>query len=521
MDEKLVKQFTKFIYPFWFGVSNKDNVNLDKYTYTTPKGKDCNIFERIDQKSTELRDGLDDLLCIDGGSAKIADCYKVNQTCRKLFNLPKRPIDYVSFYIRPTGEEVKYDVAITDVKVYIFESGVGLIEIDCEYKSDNLDDYYNLNYFISEIKSDKNYFSVDEISYDEQTKTRVTSTKNFSIKQIIDSILGYIENNKEEKENSKIKYTVTKLIIYSYILLNKKPENMYGILYNARKNYKQSYQAPLSEYRFADDENVLQQFQNSYWAASENGAVNMSFLMADETTDNFFKSEFISRLNTTYFSLFIHTLHQKYALLAYMGEMGKLDKLDKDYCIMKKELKRAQQIHLDAVNLRFRAFFKFPSFVEHINNYFNLIQKSLNVTNIYDHFTTELANLTDICDTYVERIKARDTKIKQKNTDYKDIFTSIVAEIVAIVLLFNSSWSLIEKIIGHSVSIISVSVLTLMGTICSSAVPVVISVINKIKDIRSIKKSLKEEVDENLVEDDKLRKLRKKMRAKKKKLNKE
>jgi hypothetical protein len=150
-----------------------------------------------------------------------------------------------------------------------------------------------------------------------------------------------------------------------------------------------------------------------------------------------------------------------------------------------------------------------------------LIQKSLNVTNIYDHFTTELANLTDICDTYVERIKARDTKIKQKNTDYKDIFTSIVAEIVAIVLLFNSSWSLIEKIIGHSVSIISVSVLTLMGTICSSAVPVVISVVNKIKDIRSIKKSLKEEVDENLVEDDKLRKLRKKMRAKKKKLNKE
>jgi ABC-type multidrug transport system fused ATPase/permease subunit len=183
-----------------------------------------------------------------------------------------------------------------------------------------------------------------------------------------------------------------------------------------------------------------------------------------------------------------------------------------DYGVMQEQLEKAQKFHADAINLKFRAFFKMPSFVEHINKYFNLLQNSLKVNDLYDHFTSELENVTDICNTYVERIKARDTKIKEKRSAYKEIFVSIFSEIVALVVLFNSSWDLIEKVMGRTISFWSIQLLVVFGTLLSSIIPVVISVCSKANDIKAINAALNKEMKDKLVEDDKLRKKRKKLR---------
>ncbi len=499
---KIVKQYTKFIFPFTY---EKELVAPKKAVATTKKGVEIGIFEPFSQSTESLRDGLDALLSQDGGASKIADCYRLNINCRRDFNLPPRKNEQLSFISRQSDVEMK--VAITDLKLYFFESSVGFAELECEYESDSLDDYIHLNYFISEAKSDKNRFTYYEKVWNEESKSNSIIEHSFTVENLLNSVFAKISL---QNDTVKLNYRKAKPMIYSYIVLDQRVENMSELIGNIANNYKLSY-------KFDDscvNLKTLTPFENSTWAASLNAVVNVSFLTGDEITDSFFTSDFFVKTKNTYFFLYLNVIHQRNAVIRLMAEMGHLDRLENDYYVMDDQLRIARRYEMEAINLKFRAFFRCPSTYEHVNNYYDMLYSAYQISDFYDHFSTDMSNLQGICSKYVERIKERDKRFKQIKSAKAEIFISVFGAIVATVTLFNNSWSLVEKVMGHSISFLNPGILILCLTLLSSLITIAVNVSKKIGEIKSLKKLIVSEKKDNLVEDDKYRKIKGRLIAK-------
>ena len=505
---KIVKQFTKFVFPFRYDASQTD---VASQCYVSDKGAEVKLFAQFSQGARELRQGLADLLSIDGGNSKIADCFEINYNARSHFGLPRRQDETMRFYAR-AKDKTYYDVAILRVALYLFESEVGFVELETEYKSSDITDYINCNYFICELKSGNNIFVGERDVWNAETKTKEKVEYSFTAKELIDKVLTSVSGVKDIQRDKHPDFTEEKGIIYSYLLLDGKPNNLDDMLFHLRKNYKDSYLAHDNYSASAFNPFVHQPFENSYWTASFNGAVNVSYLTGQETTDNFFNNALLPKLRDTYYALFLHVLHQRYALLKYIGDMGKLDRLTMDYESMRKQLAVANHYQAQAANLKFRAFFKMPSMVEHINDYYNLLYRSYQINQIYDHFNKDLTSLTEICGVYVNRIRLREEKLIARRKAKVGIFVSIFGTLVAVAALLNSYWEILEKIFGNEVKFFSAAVLIAVITLLLPIVTIIVDVVFQIKDIKKMTGDLNDELNENWMEDDETR--RKKAREK-------
>ncbi len=506
MEEKIIYQFTDFVFPFRYQIGSDPG----DAAFTSAKGASVKLFERFSQESRELRQGISDLLSEDGGSAKIADCFRLSNNARAHFGLPRRLSDPLVFLSR---EGKEYGVAIEGIKLYLFESGVGFVDVECRYKSDSAEDYINCNYFLCEMKSEANRFEGKRQIWNDTIKQKQDEPYRFSMLELIHAVLGYVEGVRDMKHDGPPAYKEEKGIIYSYLLLDRKPQDFEDFLFHARKNYKESYRFPRPA-EGKPDPYVRQQFENSYWAASFNGAVNVSWLTGEETTDSFFRDSFPPKLHATYFSLFLHILHQRHALLKFIGEMGTLDKLALDYGVMKQQLKKANAYRAAAANLKFRAFFLMPSGIEHVNDYFNLLYRTFQIKAIYDSFSNDLQAVREICDSYVVRIKAREEKLRARRKARIGVFVSVFGTVVSVAALLNSYWGIIEKISGHAVSFFSVEVLAAVVAILLPVITVAVDVFIQAREIHLMSLDLKDEVKDELVETDRLRRKRKRMRRK-------
>ena len=491
------KQFTRFLYPFRY---SRSQTNLKDIVRTTSKGRQIAVFENFTQGAQGLRGGLSELLDKDGGTTKIADCYKLNNNCRESFGLPSKQTTTMDFFSRANKYTKPYRVKLNDVKLYLFESEVGFIDVEFEYESASLDDYMNCNYFICELKSDGNYFETIRREWNEAEKTTAEIKESFSMRDLVNKVLAHVGGVKDINSNEYPRF-IDKGMIYSYLLLNKEPENISELLFNVRKNYKGSYKPPRER-----DEDILkhtrQQFENSYWTASYNGAVNVSYLTDDEITNSFFEQDFVFKMADTYFFLFINVLHQRYALIKSITDMGELDNLTKNYKVMKPQLEKANDYISAAANLHFRAFFLSPSNIEHINDYYELLLGVFEIELLNGSFEKDLNSVKQICDSYVSRIDARDDKFDARKDAKVAIFVSIIGTFVAVMTLLDSYWSLVEKILGKPVGILSPHVLLAILTLILPIITVVIEVVNKVKEIKKINKDLAKEIARGLVEDD-------------------
>ncbi len=501
---KINKQFTKFIFPFQY---DKAILKPQDVRMQSNKGKELCVFEAFTQSADSLREGLELLMDKDGGSTKIADCYSLNVNCRAKFSLPARKGEYLDFVYRQSGSDPAR-VAITEVNLYLFESEVGFAELECEYETDSVEKYIELNYFIGEVKSDRNFFVSHEKKWNADTKTSETVDHKFTVKELWNSIFDSISGG----EGVQLSFNNGKALIFSHILTDDKPCDLDDVLNHLHKNYKSSY-------KFDDSSSsaiVFRPFENSYWTGSLNGVSNLSYLTNDEITDDFFEHNFFEKTKRTYYFLFLNVLHQRYAVTRIMGQMGHLDRLEHNYHVMKSQLKEARKYEADAINLKFRAFFKCPSTIEHINEYYDMLCSSFKIDSLYDSFSSDIKSLQSICGQYVNRINERDAKFKQINNARIEILVALFGSIVAEVTLLNSSWSLIEKMLGHTLSFFSPSILILFATMLSPMITIALNIKKQLNNIASWKSEISEEENDRLVEDDKARKKRSKLLKRKK-----
>lgn len=495
MEEKVKveKHFTKFIYPFYF---DSQSTNLESATVEGRNGQ-LQVFTLFSQNSELLRSGIEGLMTSAGGSSRACMCYKLNNAVRSRFSLPRRESEVIKLHMRSDKDDEGHGVRITDVNVYLFESEVGFVEAEAEFVTEKLEELIDCNYFISELKSDKNFFTFENRTKSGKDSPEIIETVKFSLTGLYKSVLQYIGKVREIGNDREPSFDNDKAIIYSYVLLNKKPEDTKALLFNLRENYKESYKPPVG----VADKHVLNQFENSYFGASYNGAVNLSYLVDDETTNNFFRENFYAALHNTYFSLFLNALHQRYALMKFIADMGKLDHFEKDYDQIKLQLKLAKSYQAKIANLKFRDFFLMPSLIEHINNYFDLLYRTFEIAELEKSLNTDLASLKNICETYVNRIDERDRIMAARKKSKIGILISVFGVVVGIMELIDSYWSVIEKAFGKYVSFVSPQIILFVCLLMVPIATIIFEVVNEVKDIRKKTKSVRADEENNLIDE--------------------
>ncbi len=509
---KIIKQFTKVIFPFSFEPAD---IRIQDAVYENKKGKKFQKFLPFSLRGEYLRDGLDQLLSEEGGTAKIADCYKLNIDCRSALGLPSQKGGNLQFFTRSNPQP--YSVTLQEICLYLFESNVGFLEFEFRCNTERLEDYSQIAYFLCEAKARENYFSYTQTTGKAPDGTLLTAEHEYSMSDLIEEINRTVCGGEEKLRFS---YKKEKPLIYAHLLTDKKPDDLVNLIYHLNKNYKDSY-------KFDPDclgVKSIHPFENYYWTASLNGATNLSYQTADETTNLFFEDGFFEKALTSYYYLFLNVLHQRYAVSRIMADMGKLDCLVHNYQIMQDQFEEARICEERAVNLKFRAFFNNPSTVDHINAYYAMLGDAFATESLFGAFSSDITNLQNICNRYVTRIKARDEKLKQKKEAKIEILALFFGVIVAELSIFKTSWDIIEKVLGRTLTFWSTGIILLAITLATPLVTMVINVVKQAKKIRALQEELDDETYRDLVEDDaarikdtrKARRLRRKQEKKKK-----
>lgn len=501
---KAVNQFTKVLYPFRY---EKSKVMPSAATVEGKGGKPLQLFESTSVKASNLRSGLELLLDEDGGSANVCRCYRISPNLRRHFKIPPRAKDLLTFC--PRQEERSFSVAINDIRVFFFESMVGMVEIEFCYPQCTEEDFVAINYFLAEAKSDNNILKYTPFEWDPVKKERVEgSTESFTVAYLLDKIGRSVSVGGEQ--TLCYTYYNAKPLTYAHLLLPERPVDMEDLIYHAAKNYKYSY-------KLQDSGSVcsFSPFANSTWGATLNGAANVSFLTGDPITDKFFTEDFFAKLHSTYYHLFLNVVHQRLLIERIMAKMGELDYLGKNYVRMKEQLSAAKECSEEAARLKFRAFFDMPSTVDHVNGYYDALRDAFGIARLYENFESDINNLSAICSAYVDRIKERDKKIEKLRRSYIEIFVSIFGTLVGEVALLNSSWELLEKLLGREVGLFSVQMIAVLGALIVPVVTVIVNTFYQAKEIRTLKRDILDERRNHLVEDDRIRRIRARIKKKK------
>ncbi|MCL2755491.1 MAG: hypothetical protein FWE45_00345 [Firmicutes bacterium] len=503
MDGKIVKQFTKFIYPFKY--HKPDTTCRIFEEIQSSKGNPIRIWDCFGIDGQDLHEEIANLYSFHETRERIADCFQlgIHNKCREAIGLPPKATDNITFTMR--GRKDTVNISIPNVRVYLFESEVGFIEVECEYQTQNIEDYIDCNYFISEIKSEKNTFTMQR---------RISATEKFvstfTMEDLIKNVLYYVGDDIRFFDNVGKEFNEKKPIIYSYLLLDKKPTNLEQIIYYARKNYKASYKPPASDFIIEGNPQVYQTFDNSYWGTSQYGTTNISFLVGDRQTDEFFHNNFVYKLNNSYFHLFLSVLHQKYATRLLTTKMSHLDKVVKDYEIMQQQACQAREYQAQSASLKFRAFFNVPSNIEHVNRYYDLVTHTFEIEKIYQSFNEDLNSIISLSDTYTAKSNEYQREKKELERKKIGVYVLLFGTIISAVTMLSSVWTVIEKIAGEPVRVGSPLMIIIFSALLLLITVAAANVFIRIHEIKEASYQLEEQKRTGELGKDCIRKKRRK-----------
>ncbi|MBQ8548134.1 MAG: hypothetical protein IJ427_06500 [Lachnospiraceae bacterium] len=487
----ICKQFVKVLFPFRY---EKDgNNNLENVIVVNEKGNEKHLFARVGFEGANLRKGVQGLFSATENVSKIVDCYCLECDARAYIGLPRRKDESMLFHTREKKEGNPYSVAVNEIALYLFESGVGFVEMECGFESQSVSDYISCNYFLTEIKSGANYFVAQKRVWNVEEKREERTETRFTVRELLQKVLEPVSGVKEFYSEKEWGHTQEKGIIYSYLYLEEKTEDFERWIHNIRNNYKETYKV-LQRYKsLEEDPNVRQQFENSYWVTSYNGTINVSHKTDNDATNLFFEKDFFSKMHSTYYILFLAVLHQRFALLKAMTESVEISNLNLGYEDTKRQLVQIGDYRLQVHRLKCRAFFEKPSYVQHVNDYYELIETSYCVDELYSDLSMRLEEVEQICDVYVERINAHEERLSKRRNAKVEIFVSVFGTIVGLLTVLNEAWELLEKLFGIPQGTLSVPVLVLALFLWIPSVMVCINVVNKVKEIKEITREIKRE----------------------------
>ncbi|MGE8021532.1 hypothetical protein ACQKOM_21950 [Peribacillus frigoritolerans] len=394
-QHKTVKQTTYLVIPF---ALQTDYVSaLEKLcasTYTKRSGQKAKLWKEkkfsrqrlfahisnlIDRKASEKNESIGTRLVLE-------------ESAKPSFGLPNNRNINLIF----TPDKENFNFSIGNVELYLFETQVGFVVFDILYKEhENINNIILSNYYLKKI-----YQYKDNLRFLKKTGRDQQVEVNVSLYSLVEAFLSEVQ---VETYFEDVKQHPSHAIVYSSALLEsdfRKEKNynkqLLNYLFQMRKSFKDTYDAPPSEYEIDGHNEIIQLFENSFWGVSLEGAAHIAYLK-DNEADIFFKDTHTKNVREVYFYLYILALHQHYTLQYFSTLVSRLPANLDDYLETKKNSRKSvENLRSRMVFFTLRCAFKQVSHISHQTSLYEMFRRALRIEELMDELHLEIEALSSI-----------------------------------------------------------------------------------------------------------------------------
>lgn len=412
MAEQVImkQQISYLIIPFAYCDSLADTQGyMDSGWFASAKTENRNYFF----------DHIDALVKKEDGSNKsIGYKYNFKTKSRPEIGLPEHT--NASFELRTKRQTIAI-VAIKDIDLYLFESGVGFLTLKITMPSGSaMDQVIEANYYLKRLNR-------RDILLTHQHGMLDTDIITLHMSDLVERLIQPLKV-KTYFEADGEKHKPTRALSFSLSITDSPIEDSQDkgeYLYRLRRSFKYSYLPDSADLRMDNNPEVLSLFSNSYWGMALEGAVSLVELAREEgagtTTDTFFQSNYVHSFETTYLYMYILALHQRYGLLHLTIEMSELSrKYDELTSRPIEQMKDVSAMHRRIVAFKLRSTFSQVSNVTHQESLYTRFREVLKIDDLLHGLHSEMETLSSLMEISAarERMK-REAADKQKSERFQ------------------------------------------------------------------------------------------------------
>lgn len=460
----------RIIFPFTF--KNFDKITT--MTRYTSKQKEVFCFEEIDIVTEELRRAVQNTMR-SGTSTQICHTYRLTDNSRSFFGLPRRKEDKVKLFTR-TKEE--YDFFIDDVMFHFFDTGVGYLVFEIQPKNVSFDKLAQFNYFISEVKSSENI-----IKFEEKKDKDTVEKKEVLLLDLVKNLTKNIEEATDFDNSKGFHYSENRPMIYAHYFVDKDAESIENIAKNLALNYKDTYKV--------NRENIKSYapFENSKWYFSSNVAVNITSKTDDEKTNEFMTTNFINKISTIYYLLFVLAVNQKYSMQKYLDELSITDRINTDYEGLEKQLDYLNEQKDNCLVFKYKNMFSQPSSVTQINKYYECLIDVMGIDKLEKYLDSKIELMIKIIDGILTKKNQLDSLKKEKKQIMRNTLLIFLTSVLTFASLYDTALKFIENI-NVKVGLVANIIIFFILLVCCLIIPSIFNIDKNVSRIKEINKLL-------------------------------
>lgn len=486
-ESKVIQNFTSLFFPFRYNAAAAEEDGFNR-PVVKENGKEARLWHPLFLNSYHLKASVAAMLGKAGGEGRIGRIYRLEDGARRSLGIPEARTA-ASFFCR--GRETSCTVHITEVRLILFCTGIGMLEFCFSTESADAGELLDVNYFLTEVKSEANF-----LRYEKRLGRNESETVSFRLLDLVKSLTASLGGSEDFDTAPGMHYVDNKPLIFGFLLFDRFPNTLGQLLFNLRTNFKASYHMPDEEYDLRTASGIYHPFQNVYWGTSLNGTVCCAALTGEEKTDLFFRETFAHNLRESYLQLYLLRQHQRYGLQDFQRRFVEADReLDRtDGQGIQQAYAHVRALQDQVVSFRLKCMYQDPTSVEHINNYDRFLVENLRIEQNLSWFGEAVRQLDALAAGIREKIEARAAEKKRLEGLRRERLIYIITALWSCVVFLESAWELAEHLLGRSVWFDS-------GWILLPAVFTVLPVWGIIIELRKKNRELREEEQEYTVDE--------------------
>ncbi|MBQ3532257.1 MAG: hypothetical protein IJA51_00995 [Oscillospiraceae bacterium] len=476
-EHQVARHFTTILFPFRFAAEQL-KTEMFNAPFVRKNGKETQRWQPDKVQPYHLKENVAAMLGVGEEKGSAGQIWRFNDSLRREMDIPEERTA-MSFTYR--GAKQPATVRLESIRLALFATGVGFLELSVRSEG-SAEVIQDVNYFLSEVKSDDNCLSFEKkLSRDESVTVELTML------ELVEKLLAPLGEVEDFDNRHGLHYVDNKPLVFTYLLMERFDEEFGKLLFGLRTNFKATYQVPVEEYDLDRSEGVLHPFENVYWGASLNAVACCAAMTDNAKTNEFFSNTFPANLRQTYLTLYILRQHQRYAIQDLQHRFAGVDRgLETENAeAVRRADDAVQQLLDDSIAFKLKCMFRNPSSVEHINLVDGFVARILDVRSDLKDLEDGVRQLEAVAGEIRGKIDAREARKKKMESLRKEGLICLLAAIWGCVAFFQESWEVVEKITGWSINFRSWLVV----------IPVVIAMFPLLKlvdEMRTRKKELRE-----------------------------
>jgi hypothetical protein len=421
----VMKQLSRLIVPFAYEAT-EETLALGQSKWWEPKDVHMNrLFTHIEK-----------LVSTESYPFVIGKRYHLTKEGRQTHGLPPGTNHYLTF---AGGFMPDIKLTINQVECTLFESNVGFLTLDIHYpKQTDIRRLIEANHQLKKLYNSK--MRLAYLLKGEQVELH--------LRELTQQLLAPLKVS-TFFEASHLNAPFQALVFQSYLLDEPLSEEEVGpLLFWMRRTYTDSYSPNKQDEHPHGNPEVLQLYANSYWGISLEGCANLAFIGNHPQNEKYFKMNYLPHVKSTYFYLYLLSLHQRYALLHFSmlaseSLLSGTSTTDHNLSLHQRMEQYLQDARLitelkeKIILFKLRSVFKQVSNTSHHTAVYNLFQTNLHIDQLLGELHFELDSLSQMVQLKEQkRSQLQEEAAKQEKEREEDLKTRFNTWVVVLSFAF-------------------------------------------------------------------------------------